>query len=271
MSHLICYFCCVASLKIKVLKVTFLGTGTSQGVPIIACKCEVCASTDSHDKRLRSSAMVEVDGHTILIDAGPDFRQQMLRAKVTDLDAILITHEHKDHVAGLDDVRAFNYILNRPMDIFGEQRVLDHLKVEFSYVFSENPYPGVPQMRLHPIDGRPFAINGIEVIPVRVKHYKLPIYGFRMGDFSYITDANFISEQEKRKLYNSKVLVVNALRREEHISHFTLSKAIDLIAELKPEVAYLTHISHQMGKHSDISKELPANVHLAYDGLAIEL
>ena len=253
------------------MKVTFLGTGTSQGVPIIACSCPVCQSDDSHDKRLRSSAMVEVDGVRILIDAGPDFRQQMLREGVKDLDAILLTHEHKDHVGGLDDVRAFNYVLQRPMDIYALERVLGHLKVEFSYVFSEKPYPGVPQMALHPIGNEPFSVKGVEVIPISVRHFRLPVSAYRINDFTYITDANYISEEEKQKLVGTRVLVVNALRREEHISHFTLSQALELIREVKPEVAYLTHISHQLGRYADVLKELPENVFLAYDGLCVEV
>ena len=253
------------------MKVTFLGTGTSQGVPIIACKCEVCESADPHDKRLRSSVLVEVDGTTILVDAGPDFRQQMLREQVTDLDAILLTHEHKDHVAGLDDVRAFNYILGRPMDIYAQQRVLSHLKVEFSYVFSDNPYPGVPQMRLHPLDGDAFFVKNVGVVPIKVQHYRLPILGFRIGDLTYITDANAIDSREKEKLLGTKVLVLNALRREAHISHFTLSEALALAAEIKPQATYLTHISHQMGRYQEVVKELPKNVFLAYDGLMVDI
>ena len=253
------------------MKVTFLGTGTSQGVPIIACGCPVCQSDDRHDKRLRSSVLIESDGVRILIDAGPDFRQQMLREGVKDLDAILLTHEHKDHVGGLDDVRAFNFVLNRPMDIYGLERVLGHLKVEFSYVFSEKPYPGVPQMALHAIGSDPFSVKGVEVIPISVRHFRLPVSAFRVKDFTYITDANFISEEEMPKLAGTRVLVVNALRREDHISHFTLNQALELIREVNPEVAYLTHISHQMGKYADVQRELPENVFLAYDGLRIEV
>lgn len=239
-------------------------------MPIIACKCNVCRSTDSKDKRLRTSALVEVDGKQLLIDAGPDFRQQMLRANVNDLDAIMLTHQHKDHVGGLDDVRAFNYILQRPMDIYASQRVLNHLKVEYSYVFAAKPYPGVPQMTLHEIDGVPFAAAGVKVIPINAVHYKMPILSYRIKDFTYITDANYIEPEEIDKIRGSKILVVNALRREPHLSHFTLSQALALIADVKPERAFLTHISHQLGFHEEVQKELPANVSLAYDGLTVE-
>lgn len=252
------------------MKVTFLGTGTSQGVPIIACDCEVCQSDDLHDKRLRSSVFIEHNGVSMLIDAGPDFRQQMLRENIKDLDAILLTHEHKDHVGGLDDVRAFNYVLNRPMDIYAQERVLNHLQVEYSYVFSEKPYPGVPQMELHPIASSPFSVRGIKVQPIMVKHFKLPVTAFRIEDFSYVTDANYIEPDEIEKLKGSRVLVVNALRREEHISHFTLSQALSLVEAINPERAYLTHISHQLGRYSDVQKELPSNVVLAYDGLKLD-
>lgn len=239
-------------------------------MPIIACDCEVCQSDDLHDKRLRSSVFIEHNGVSMLIDAGPDFRQQMLRENIKDLDAILLTHEHKDHVGGLDDVRAFNYVLNRPMDIYAQERVLNHLKVEYSYVFSEKPYPGVPQMELHPIASSPFSVRGIKVQPIMVKHFKLPVTAFRIEDFSYVTDANYIEPDEIEKLKGSRVLVVNALRREEHISHFTLSQALSLVEAINPEIAYLTHISHQLGRYSDVQKELPSNVVLAYDGLKLD-
>ena len=253
------------------MKLTFLGTGTSQGIPVIACKCPVCLSTDNRDKRLRTSALIEVDGQNIVIDSGPDFRYQMLRAKVEKLNAILFTHEHKDHTAGLDDVRAFNWVNKKAVDIYAEERVQASLKQEFAYVFAEFRYPGIPQLNLWTVENKPFNINGTQIVPIRAKHYKLPVYAYRIADLAYITDANYISSEEKDKLKGLKVLVVNALRKEKHLSHFTLSEALALIEELKPETAYLTHFSHQLGFHEDVSKELPKNVFMAYDGLEIEI
>jgi phosphoribosyl 1,2-cyclic phosphate phosphodiesterase len=253
------------------LKVTFLGTGTSQGVPIIACKCEVCKSVDQRDKRLRSSILFDIEGKAILVDCGPDFREQMLIHKVDRLDAILFTHEHRDHVAGLDDVRAFNYILQRPMDIYAEERVIKMLQVEFAYAFEEEKYPGVPDLIVHQITNEEFEVEGIKIIPIRAMHASLPVLGFRFGDFTYITDANFISKEEKKKMKGTKYLVVNALRKMVHPSHFNLSDALALIAEIKPDKAYLTHVSHQMGLYEDIQKELPSNVMFAYDGLKLEV
>ena len=253
------------------MKVKILGTGTSQGVPVIACSCNVCQSTDPNDKRLRTAALIEVDGVNIVIDAGPDFRQQMLREKVNDIDAILITHEHRDHIAGLDDVRAFNFMNQKPVDIYAEARVQEAIKIDFSYSFADKKYPGVPQINLHNLTIEPFEIKGVKVIPIRVFHYKLPVFGFRIGDFSYITDANYISEEEKEKLHGTKYLVINALRKRKHISHYSLSEALDLIKELSPKRAYITHISHQMGLHHDINEELPQGISLAYDGLRFEV
>jgi len=253
------------------VKLTFLGTGTSQGIPIIACKCPVCLSSDKRDKRLRTSVFIELDGQNIVIDSGPDFRYQMLRAQVEKLDAILFTHEHKDHTAGLDDVRAFNWVNKKAVDIYAEERVQASLKQEFAYVFAEFRYPGIPQLNLWTVENKAFNINGTEVIPIRAKHFRLPVYGYRIEDLAYITDANYISKEEKEKMQGLKVLVVNALRKEKHLSHFTLSEALALIEELKPEVAYLTHFSHQLGFHEDISKELPENVFMAYDGLQIKI
>lgn len=250
------------------MKITFLGTGTSQGVPVIACECNTCLSQDEHDKRLRTSLLLETDKTTLLFDAGPDFRQQMLRAQVIKLDSILLTHEHKDHIAGLDDVRAFNYKSQDAIDIYAEERVQKALKKEYSYVFSEYQYPGIPKMRLNLINDDPINIRGLDILPVRVFHYKLPIYGFRIGNFAYITDANYIPDESKEKLYGVKFLVINALRKEKHISHFSLREAVDLIREISPKKAYLTHISHQMGFYSDISKELPMGIVLAYDGMS---
>lgn len=250
------------------MKITFLGTGTSQGVPVIACECKTCLSADQHDKRLRTSVLIESKNTVLLIDAGPDFRQQMLRENVTKLDSIILTHEHKDHIAGLDDVRAFNYKSQDAVDIWAEERVQKALKREYSYVFSEYQYPGIPKMRLNDIPEHAFNINGLNIDPVRVFHYRLPVYGFRIGNFAYITDANYIPEDSKEKLIGVKYLVLNALRKEKHISHFSLREALDLIREISPKKAYLTHISHQMGLHSEVSAELPSGITLAYDGLS---
>ena len=253
------------------MKITFLGTGTSQGVPLIACKCEVCVSTNAKDKRLRSAIMIETESTTIVIDTGPDFRQQMLREGVEKLNAVVFTHEHKDHIAGLDDVRAFNYIQKKHIDIYATTRVQAAIKTEFAYIFADEKYPGIPLINLHEIDSSPFKINDIELIPIQVMHYKMPVLGFRIGNFTYITDAKSISEKEKEKIEGSKVLVLNALRREEHISHFTFQEAIDLVKELRVEQAYFTHISHQLGLHDVVSAELPSNIFLAYDGLKLNL
>jgi phosphoribosyl 1,2-cyclic phosphate phosphodiesterase len=252
------------------VKITFLGTGTSQGVPVIACECHTCLSEDERDKRLRTSLMIETEGISLLIDAGPDFRQQMLREKVTRLDGILLSHEHKDHIAGLDDVRAFNYRSQDAIDIYSEERVMKALRKEYSYVFSEFQYPGIPKMRLNEIDGQVFSVRGLDIIPIRVFHYRLPVFGFRIGNFAYITDANYIPEESKERLYGVKYLVINALRKEKHISHFSLREAMDFIREISPKKAFITHISHQMGRYAEVSGELPREVILAYDGLSIE-
>ena len=252
------------------MKILFLGTGTSQGIPVIACDCLVCESDNSKDKRLRTSILFETEGKVIVIDSGPDFRQQMLRENIKKLDAILFTHQHKDHIAGLDDVRAFNYIQQKPMEVYADQRVLRAVKNEFAYSFAEDKYPGVPDINLHLIENQPFLIDNVQIIPIQVMHLKLPIFGFRIHDFVYITDANFISEAEKDKMRNAKILVINALRKKSHISHFTLEQALQLIEEVKPEKAFLTHLSHQMGKHDEISCELPDNVQIAFDGLSVE-
>lgn len=254
------------------MKVTFLGTGTSQGVPVIACDCEVCISKDSHDKRLRVSVLIEVDGKSLVIDAGPDFRYQMLRAGVKHLDAILFTHEHKDHVAGLDDVRAFNHKQQSEIDVYADVRVQAALRQEFHYIFSETKYPGIPRLNMHEIRAdRPFEIAGIEIIPVSVMHYKLPVYGYRIGDFTYITDAKTIDEQNIAKVRGSKIVVINALQKESHVSHFTFDEAISMAKEIGAEQTYFTHISHRLGTHKQISGELPAGVNLAYDGLQLHI
>jgi phosphoribosyl 1,2-cyclic phosphate phosphodiesterase len=253
------------------LKITFLGTGTSQGVPVIACRCRVCTSTDPKDNRLRSSVMITDEQTNIVIDAGPDFRQQMLRASVTRLDGLIFTHEHKDHIAGMDDIRAFNYIHNKNVDVYATKRVQEALHREFPYVFEDLKYPGVPEINMHTIDMTPFKTGSINLIPIEVLHYRLPVLGFRTGDFTYITDANFISEIEKEKIRGSRVVVVNALRKEPHVSHYTLKEALQLLDEIGAKEGYLTHISHQLGKHEEINAELPANVRCAYDGLEIEI
>ncbi len=253
------------------MKITFLGTGTSQGVPVIACNCEVCRSLDYRDKRLRVAVHIATEGKSLVIDAGPDFRQQMLRARIHTLDAVIFTHEHKDHTAGLDDVRAYNFHQKKDMPVYGRLQVLDQIKREFAYAFAEIRYPGIPQISLFPISNQAFNIDGVAITPIEVLHYKLPVFGYRIGDFTYITDVNFISEEEKQKLRGSKVLVIGALQKEKHLSHFTLSEALQLIEEIAPTKAYLTHISHRMGLHRLVEEELPANVHLAYDGLTVEL
>ncbi len=253
------------------MKITFLGTGTSQGIPVIGCNCEVCLSDDPKDKRLRCSIHIEIDNLSIIIDTGPDFRQQLLRERITDIDAILYTHEHKDHVAGLDDVRPINFFQKKDMPIYAESRVLTALKREFPYAFSENKYPGVPQLKLHEIENKPFLINGIEITPIRVMHYKLPVFGFRIQDFAYITDANYIDDQELEKLKNLDALVLNALRYKEHISHYTFDEAIEIIDRLQPKKAYLTHISHMLDKHQSVQKQVPPNIALAFDGLRIQV
>lgn len=248
-----------------------MGTGTSQGVPLIACKCPVCISNDPKDKRLRTSILIESNSTTFVIDTGPDFRQQMLREKVTKMDAVIFTHEHKDHIAGLDDIRAFNFILKKRIPVYAELRVQEAIRREFAYIFADYKYPGIPEIDFHNIENIPFSIEGIPVLPIRVMHFNLPVYGFRFQDFVYVTDANAISSEEKEKIRGCKIMVINALRRQAHVSHFNLAQALELIDELKPEKAYLTHISHQLGKHEEVEKELPENVFQAYDGLKLEL
>lgn len=254
------------------MQITFTGTGTSQGIPVIACPCDVCHSNNPLDKRLRSSIHIQTENASIVIDTGPDFRQQMLRENIKHLDAVVFTHEHKDHTAGLDDVRAFNFVQKKAMKVYATKQVQEALKREFAYAFADTKYPGVPEITLEEINAEtPFNINGVTLIPILVYHYKLPVLGFRIGEFTYITDANFIPDEEKEKIKGSKIIVINALRRQTHISHFTLEEAIALMDELKPEKAYFTHISHQLGKHEDVSKELPAYIQLAYDGLKLEI
>jgi phosphoribosyl 1,2-cyclic phosphate phosphodiesterase len=253
------------------LVITFLGTGTSSGIPMIACPCEVCSSTDKKDKRLRSSILVQSPTTTLVVDTGPDFRYQMLRADVQQLDAILFTHPHKDHVAGLDDVRAYNFFSHKPMPVYANEMTQEVLIREFPYAFADTKYPGVPEIKLNTIDLEPFEIGDIPVVPVQVWHMKMPVLGFRFGDFTYITDANRIDEEERKKIVGTKVLVLNTLRKQKHISHFTLSEAVEVAADLRAGQTYFTHMSHQMGKHEDVNKILPPSVELAYDGLRISL
>jgi phosphoribosyl 1,2-cyclic phosphate phosphodiesterase len=253
------------------LKITLLGTGTSTGVPMIACSCAVCTSADLKDKRLRSSILVESAQTTIVVDTTPDFRYQMLRAGIKKLDAVLFTHPHKDHTAGLDDVRAFNFFQQKVMPVYANELTISALKKEFSYIFSDRKYPGIPDLKLHQITFDPFTIGDIPVVPILVWHLNMPVLGFRFGKFTYITDANRIDAAEMEKIRGTQVLVLNALRKEQHISHFTLEEAVGIVKELNVKQAYFTHLSHQMGKHADIEKELPHGIHLAYDGLVLKV
>lgn len=254
------------------VKITFLGTGTSQGVPIISCPCEICHSKDPRDNRLRTSLWIETDDTSIVIDAGPDFRQQMLRYEVNKLDAVVFTHSHKDHIAGLDDVRAYNFFQQKPMDVYANLATQAALRREYAYIFENAQYPGVPQINLHTIDGEnSFKVKNVEIIPIKVQHYQMEVLGFRVNDFTYITDANYIPDAEIAKIKGSKYLVLNALRKEKHISHYSLEEAIEVAKMIGIESTYFTHISHQLGLHEEVEKELPENIHLAYDGLEITL
>lgn len=253
------------------LKITFLGSGTSTGVPMVACDCEVCTSADAKDKRLRSSILVESSNTSFVVDTTPDFRYQMLRKGVKKLDAVLFTHPHKDHIAGLDDVKSFCFFTGKPMEVYANSLTEEALKREFAYVFSDTKYPGIPEINLNTIDLSPFVIGDIPVTPILVWHLKMPVFGFRFGQFTYITDANRIDDSEKDKIKGSSIIVLNALRHKEHLSHFSLSEAIDLVHELEVPRAYFTHISHQLGLYQQVSKELPAGIQLAFDGLELLL
>lgn len=253
------------------MKITFLGTGTSQGIPVIGCDCAVCQSSDSRDKRLRVSVHIERNNKSLVIDVGPDFRQQMLSARVERLDAVLLTHEHRDHISGIDDLRAYNFKQRMDMPIYARQRVLEDLRRVFAYAFSD--YPGVPRLDLHSIaeEQDSFSVLGIEIFPVEYLHGKLPVTGYRIDDFAYITDIRSIEAGELRKLQNLDCLVISALHKRKHHSHLSLEEALEYIEELKPRRAYLTHLSHSMGLHAEVEKELPEGVFIAYDGLCIHV
>ena len=253
------------------LRITFLGTGTSGGVPMIACSCYVCTSTNEKDKRLRSSILVQSKTTSLIIDTTPDFRTQMLRENVKKLDAVVFTHPHKDHIAGLDDIRAYNFFQHKAMDVYANELTQEALQREFYYIFTKEKYPGIPDVNLHTINNKPFVVGDIPVIPILVYHLNMPVLGFRFGKFTYITDANRISDEEKEKIRGSEILVVNALRKKEHISHFNLQEAVDLVEELKIPKAYFTHISHQLGLHNEINNELAPGIQLAWDGLQTNL
>ncbi len=257
--------------KIRVLKITFLGTGTSQGIPIIGCTHPVCLSKNKKDKRLRSSVLIEWENYAYVIDCGPDFRYQMLRAGCTKLNGILFTHEHSDHVLGLDDIRPFNF-MHGDMPIYAHKRVLKHITKRFDYIFkTHNKYPGAPTVIKHRIKNKPFNLNGFKVTPINGKHGKLQVFGFKIGHFAYITDMKTVKEKEIEKIKNIPVLVVNALRVEPHHSHFNLNEALDFIKQVNPKTAYLTHISHMLGFHDEVELKLPKHIHLAYDGLQISI
>ena len=253
------------------MEITFLGTGTSQGVPVIGCNCDVCLSHNPKDKRLRSSVLINVDGSTLVIDTGPDFRQQMLRENVKKLDAVLFTHSHKDHTAGLDDIRPYNFRSKKPMEVFCSNDVLSSLKMEFSYIFADFKYPGVPKVNINLIDESIFNFNNISITPIKALHHKLPVHGFRIKDFVYLTDISEISQEEKKKILNADIIVLDSLRKEPHLSHLCLQQSIDLIKEVNPKRAYLIHISHLMGLHDEVNSEIPSNISLAYDGLKITI
>jgi phosphoribosyl 1,2-cyclic phosphate phosphodiesterase len=238
---------------------------------MIGCDCAVCTSTDTRDNRLRSSIWVRSEHTSLVVDAGPDFRAQMLRSNINTLDAILLTHAHKDHMAGLDDVRAYNHFQRRPMHLYADPRTEEAVRRDFYYAFSDGKYPGTPDIDLFSIGSEPFQVGDISVTPIQVMHLRMPVLGFRFGDFTYITDANFIEEAELDKIRGSRVLVLNALRKEKHLSHFTLSEAIELAKSLDVPQVFFTHISHQLGSHAGVSAELPAGCNLAYDGLTIQV
>lgn len=254
------------------MQITFLGTGTSGGVPVLTCQCAVCQSLDYRDKRLRTSILIRYENHQIVIDTGPDFRQQALSARLNRLDAVVFTHEHKDHTAGLDDVRPYNYFFgNQNMPIYARKQVIEQLKREYAYAFADEKYPGIPLLEPIEVTSKPFHIGPIPMIPIEVMHHKLPVFGFRIHDFTYITDANYISEESMNLMKGTKILVLNALQIQPHISHFTLQEAIEVAQKIGAKQTYFTHISHKLGLHADIQKILPDSIHLAYDGLSLTM
>ncbi|GAB3719779.1 MBL fold metallo-hydrolase [Spirosoma flavus] len=251
--------------------ITLLGTGTSSGVPLIGCSCEVCRSVDFRDKRLRTSVHIAVEGRSFIIDTGPDFRQQVLRLNLQQLDAVIFTHEHKDHTAGFDEIRAYNFRSGKDIPVYGRPSVLAQLQREFAYIFAEHKYPGVAHVQLNPIGNEPFEVFGVPFTPIDVLHHKLPVFGYRVGDFTYLTDLNYISDQELEKVYGTKVLILDALQRQPHISHFTFDQAVALAQRVAADKTYFVHISHKLGLHKEVEKELPSSIRLGYDGMQIRL
>ncbi|HBG69275.1 MAG: MBL fold metallo-hydrolase [Bacteroidetes bacterium GWF2_43_63] len=251
-------------------KITFLGTGTSTGVPVLTCECEVCCSENPRDKRLRTAAYVEYNGLRLIIDCGPDFRQQLLNNNIRDFDAVLITHGHRDHIAGLDDIRAFNYIRGKTIDIYADAATIESIKTEFPYIFNPGDYLGAPKINLTVVDNSPFEINGQVIIPIPVIHGETPILGFRLGNMVYVTDASCISDASMNIMKGADILVLNALRKKKHATHFSLDEALEHAAKLDAKSVYLTHISHFLGLHQDVQRILPDNIFLAYDGLTVD-